>query len=87
MHHKPEIPTKIYMILLITDIVPNIVSTKLKLNIPISPQFIAPIMTRVNAILSITFIKSIPFIYCFIHIVRKRMKNIQISSKHILFVT
>ena len=51
MHHNPEIPTKIYMILLITDIVPNIVFTKLKLNIPISPQFIAPKSDRSHVVL------------------------------------
>ena len=81
MHHKPEIPTRIYTILLIIDIVPKIVSTRLKLNNPISNQFIAPIITKANAILSIIFMKTIPFlaflviVYSKNKIVFKKIKN------------
>ena len=39
--------------MLITDATPKIVSTKLKLNIPISPQLIAPIITKINAMYKI----------------------------------
>ena len=53
--YNPAIPTKAYIILLITDIAPKIVSTKLKSNMPINPQFMAPITIKIRANLSIIF--------------------------------
>ena len=47
---------KIYIILEIKLIFPNIVLTKFKLNNPINPQLIAPITIKINTILSIIFI-------------------------------
>lgn len=52
----PEIPTNTYIIRDIKDIVPNMVSTKLKSNNPINNQFKAPIITNVRAIMFIVFI-------------------------------
>ena len=50
---SPANPTKPYTILLMIDISPNRVATRSNPNNPINPQFIAPIMIKTRAILSI----------------------------------
>ncbi len=51
----PLNPTKLYTILEIVDIEPNMVATKSKLKIPTNPQFKAPIITRIRAVMSNVF--------------------------------
>lgn len=57
------------------DMVPNKVSTRLKLKIPIKPQLMAPMITKTNAILSMIFIKFLPFIV-FLILVYAEIKKI-----------
>ena len=61
--YNPEIPTKIYTILPITELEPKIVETKLKSNAPTKPQFKPPIIKRIPATISsaLSFISTPPF--------------------------
>jgi hypothetical protein len=46
--YKPESPTNVYMNRLKPDISPKMESTRLKLNNPIKPQFMAPMITKIS---------------------------------------
>ena len=74
------------MTLEITVAVPNSVSTKLNPKIPINPQFIAPIITSIRAIVSITFIiKLFPFQKVYI-IIKILYKNIYLFYFYLSYI-
>ena len=69
-----------YIILVISEPSLNKVSTKLKSNIPTSPQFIAPIITKTRATLSRFPINSSFFIFL-LFMFNKNLKNIHHNKK------
>lgn len=60
--YNPQIPTIAYITLETADILPNSDATRSKLKKPISPQFTAPIITKISASVSNVFINTHSFL-------------------------